>query len=135
LVFIRQPYSHDQQVGRMLVKRAAGGATTLDDTALVPNGKTVLLFTDVAGDAIYRLDSPPFGFEPGVAYSASDTDGFVGALSLDHGVITPIVTGLGSGRGRLFVQLDSDRRGGVENRSDSGDSNSGHFARDCKKVT
>jgi hypothetical protein len=116
LVFIRQPFSHDQQVGRMLVKRSAGGATTLDGTAIVPNGKTILLFTDVAGDTIYRLDSPPFGFELGVAYSASDTDGFVRALSLDHGVITPIVTGLGSARDMLFVQLDDDRRGGVENR-------------------
>jgi hypothetical protein len=46
-----------------------------DDTACAPGAKTSLLFTDVAGDTINRLDSLPFGFGRGLAYSASDTDG------------------------------------------------------------
>jgi hypothetical protein len=108
LVFIRQPLSMNQQVGRILITKSTGGATTLDDTAFAPSGKTFLLFSDVAGDTIYRLDSPPFGFEPGVAYSASDSDGFVGTLNLDNGVVTPIVTSLGSARGMLFVRPDND---------------------------
>ena len=118
LVFIRHPGGENQQVGRILITNSAtgGGMTTLDDTAFAPSGKTFLLFTDVAGDTIYRLDSPPFGFEPGVAYSASDTDHFVGTLNLDNGVVTPIVTGLGSARGMLFVRPDGDRRQGDEDR-------------------
>jgi sugar lactone lactonase YvrE len=111
LVFIRRPFSDDQQVGRILITKSTGGATTLDDTAFAPRGKTFLLFSDVAGDTIYRLDSPPFGFEPGVAYSASDTDGFVGTLNLDKGVVTTIVTGLGSARGMVFVRPNDDDRG------------------------
>ena len=110
LVFIRHPFAENQQVGRVLITKSTGGATTLDDTTFAPKGNTFLLFTDIAGDTIYRLDSPPFGFEPGVAYSASDTDGLVGTLDLDNGVVTPIVTGLGSARGMLFVRPDDEDR-------------------------
>jgi hypothetical protein len=111
LVFIRHGNEENQQVGRLLITKSTGGATTLDDTAFAPSGKTYLLFTDVGADTIYRLDSPPFGFEPGTAYSASDTDGLVGTLNLDNGVLTPIVTGLVSGRGMLFVRPDGDHEG------------------------
>jgi sugar lactone lactonase YvrE len=110
LVVVRHPLEEDQQVGRILITKSTGGATTLDDTAFAPTGKSFLLFTDVAGDTIYRLDSPPFGFEPGVAYSASDTDGFVGTLNLDNGVVTPIVVGLASARGMSFVRPDHEDR-------------------------
>jgi hypothetical protein len=110
LVFIRHVNEENQQVGRIIITKPSGDLTTLDDTAFAPGGKTFLLFTDVGADTIYRLDSPPFGFEPGVAYSASDTDGFVGTLNLDSGRVTPIVTGLKSGRGMLFVRPDGDDR-------------------------
>ena len=60
--------------------------------------------SDVAGDTIYRIDNTQFGFEPGTAYSASDTAGIVGTLNLDTGVVTPIVTGFGSARGIIFVR-------------------------------
>jgi hypothetical protein len=106
LVFIRHPLAQDEEVGRVGITKSTGGATTVDDTAFAPQRKTFLLFSDLAGDTIYRLDSPPFGFEPGVAYSASDTDGLVGTLNLDNGVVTPIVTGLGSARGMLFVHTE-----------------------------
>jgi hypothetical protein len=108
LVFIRNPLSNSPEVGRILITKSTGGSTTVDDTAFARGGKTFLLFTDLAGDTIYRLDSPPFGFEPGVAYSASDSDGLVGTLNLDNGVLTPIVTGLGSARGMLFVRADGN---------------------------
>jgi hypothetical protein len=62
-----------------------------------------MLFSDVNGDTVYRLDAPKFGFEPGTAYSTSDTAGIVGVLNLDNGVLTPIATGFGSTRGMVFV--------------------------------
>lgn len=108
LVFIRRPLADNQQAGRILITKSTGGPTTLDDTAFAPSARAFLLFSDAAGDKIYRLDSPPLGFEPGVAYSASDTDGLVGTLNLDSGVITPIVTGLESARRMLFVRPESD---------------------------
>lgn len=44
-----------------------------------------------------------FGFEPGTAYSGSDSAGVVGTLDLDTGVLTPVATGFGSVRGMVFV--------------------------------
>ena len=84
---------------------------TVDDTALAPNPKAFLLLTDVNAGVIYRVDSGPFGFEPGTAYSASDTLGLLGTLNLDNGVVTPIITGFGSARGLIFVSRDGDHDG------------------------
>jgi hypothetical protein len=120
LVFIRNPFTDDQKVGRINITTCTGAppcarrltATTVDDTAFAPNARAFLLVSDLTGNAIYRIDSPTFGFEPGVAYSASDTAGIVGVLNLDTGVLTPIVTGLGSGRGMLFVPPDADEGAG-----------------------
>jgi hypothetical protein len=106
LVLIRNPLSEDQTVGRINITTAAG-KTTVDDTAFAPQGRSFMLFSDVNANIIYRLDAK-FGFEPGTAYSTSDTAGIVGLLNLDNGVLTPIATGFGSTRGMVFVS-DDDR--------------------------
>jgi hypothetical protein len=108
LVFIRDPFTDHQTVGRINLPTTPAGPVTVDDTAFAPNPRAFLLVSDLSGNTIYRIDSPTFGFEPGVAYSASDTAGFVGVLNLDTGGLTPIVTGLGSGRGMLFVTPEDD---------------------------
>jgi hypothetical protein len=104
LIFIRHPLGASPQVGRISITTAAG-PTTIDDTAFAPGVRSFMLVTDLAGDAIYRVESLPFGFEPGTAYSASDTAGLLGTLNLDSGVLTPVITGLASARGILFVPL------------------------------
>jgi hypothetical protein len=115
LVFIRQPFTHEQEVGLLKITSPVTGpmnaTITLDDTAFAPNPKAFLLVTDVGAGAIYRIDGGTFGFEPGVAYSASDTLGLVGTLNLDNGVVTPVVTGFGSARGLIFVSPDGDKDG------------------------
>jgi hypothetical protein len=115
LVFIRHPFTDEQAVGRLSITAPVtgpGGATiTLDDTAFAPHPKAFLLVTDVNAGVIYRIDAGTFGFEPGVAYSASDTLGLLGTLNLDNGVVTPIVTGFGSARGLLFISRDGDKDG------------------------
>lgn len=115
LLFIRHLFSSHPDLGVLNVT-VAGKMTTVDDTAFAPAPHAFLLAVDI-GDGtsanpgtIYRIDNPTFGFEPGTAYSASDTNGWVGVLNLDNGVLTPIVTGLVSGRGLLFVSPDDDRR-------------------------
>jgi hypothetical protein len=112
LVFIRNPLTDEQALGRLNITSSVtgpGGATiTLDDTAFAPHPKAFLLVTDVNAGVIYRIDGGIFGFEPGTAYSASDTLGLVGTLNLDNGFVTPIVTGFGSARGLLFVAPDGD---------------------------
>ena len=114
LVFIRHPFTDEQTVGRLNITSSAtgpGGATiTLDDTAFATNPKAFLLITDVNAGVIYRVDGGTFGFEPGVAYSASDTVGLLGTLNLDNGIVTPIVTGFGSARGLLFISPDGDEK-------------------------
>jgi hypothetical protein len=102
LVFIRHPLSEAQTVGRLSITTSAG-PTTVDDTAFVPDARSFLLVSDVNAGVVYRIDRPSFGFEPGTAYSSSDTAGIVAVLNLDNGVLTPIATGFGSTRGMVFV--------------------------------
>jgi hypothetical protein len=111
LVFIRNPFTDQEKVGRLKITSSVTGPITLDDTAFAPNPKAFLLVSDVNAGVIYRIDGGTFGFEPGVAYSASDTLGLLGTLNLDNGVVTPIVTGFGSARGLLFVAPDGDKDG------------------------
>jgi hypothetical protein len=103
LVFIRNVSSNSRLVGLLKIRTAAG-PVTLDDTAFAPSSNAFALFSDVGGDTIYRLDNRQFGFEPGTAYSTSDTAGIVGVLNLDNGLLTPIATGFSSTRGMIFVQ-------------------------------
>jgi hypothetical protein len=119
LIFVRHPLADGQTISRLKLSSSAtgpmGATITVDDTAFAPHPKAFLLVTDV-GNAkddglIYRIDSPSLGFEPGVAYSASDTLGLVGTLNLDNGVVTPVVTGFDSARGLLFIAPDGDNDG------------------------
>jgi hypothetical protein len=118
LVFIRHAFTDEQTVGVLGLSSSATGPgnapITVDDTAFASHPKAFLLVTDVGGGVIYRIDAGTFGFEPGTAYSASDTLGLVGTLNLDNGFVTPVVTGFGSARGLLFVtpEGDDDHRDG-----------------------
>jgi hypothetical protein len=102
IVFVRNPLTAAQQVASVSVT-SGGDAATVDDTAFVPNGASFMLFSDVKGDTVYRLDSPLLGFEPGIAYSTSDTAGIVAVLNPDNGVLTTIASGFGSTRGIAFI--------------------------------
>jgi hypothetical protein len=107
LVWVSHPGTPEQTVGHLGITSSAsgpGGALiTLDDTYFAPHGADYLLVSDIGTGSIYRIERTPFGFEPGQAYSASDTAGVVGTLNTDTGFLTPIVTGLNSGRGLIFV--------------------------------
>jgi hypothetical protein len=109
LIFIKHPFSKNPIVGRLGIT-VADVSTTLDDTAFATNPNSFLLFSDVGGDTVYRIDNSNFGFEPGTAYSTSDTAGIVGVLNLDNGVLTPIATGFVSTRDMIFVFVDDDKR-------------------------
>lgn len=108
LVWVAHPGTDTQTVGSLGITSSAtgpGGALiTIDDTTFAPRGAGSLLVSDVGAGVIYRIDRTPLGFEPGQAYSASDTAGVVGTLNIDTGALTPIVTGLQSARGLQFVR-------------------------------
>jgi hypothetical protein len=102
LIFIRNAQSNHPKVGVLNIT-VGGVSATLDDTAFVPDHGTYMLFADVTGGIIYKIENEQFGFEPGTVYSTSDTLGIVGQLNLDNGVVTPIATGFISTRGLIFV--------------------------------
>jgi hypothetical protein len=109
LVFVRHPLADHPQVGVINITRG-GAMTTVDDTAFAPRRASFALFSDVSANTVYRLDSPMFGFEPGTAYSTSDTAGIVAVLNLDNGDLTPIATGFASTRGMIFVSREDPGR-------------------------
>jgi hypothetical protein len=47
-------------------------------------------------------------FQPGGAYSASDSDGILGKVDLSTGLVTPIVSGMMTPHGALFVSALSN---------------------------
>jgi hypothetical protein len=110
LIFVRNPLTAAQQVASLKIT-SGGSATTLDDTQFVPAGAAYMLFSDVAKDTVYRLDRPMLGFEPGTAYSTSDTAGIVATLNPDTGVLTSVATGFGSTRGIAFILIPTDPDG------------------------
>ena len=117
LVFVHDPLKGNQAAGVLPLTSPAtgpGGALiTIDDTSFAPPEANALLVTDISMGSIYRIERPVFGFNPGQAYSASDTAGIVGTLDLDTGVITPVVNGFGSARGLLFLSKDGAGEGGA----------------------
>jgi hypothetical protein len=71
----------------------------VDDTRFVPTGKApFMLVTDTPTNTIYRVDGY---FNAGDAYSNGEGD--VLKLNTTTGVMTPVVSGLGSAHGMLFV--------------------------------
>jgi len=108
LIFVRNPLTPAQQVASLNLT-SGGAMTTVDDTQFVPDGAAFMLFADVSGDTVYRLDTQLLGFEPGTPYSTSDTAGIVAVLNVDNGVLTTVASGFQSTRGMTFVvPVDSD---------------------------
>jgi hypothetical protein len=100
LVVVRSPGLSNQKVFRVLLT-VGGQSTTIDDTVFPTTSDGFLLVADTGGDTVYEITAP--FFEPGSAYSASDTDGFVGQLNFNSGVLTPVVTGMVSAHGMDFI--------------------------------
>ncbi len=100
LVMVRNPGAGNQSVYRVLLTDN-GNSTTIDDTIFPTASAGFMLVADTGGNAVYEITAPYL--QPGSAYSASDTQGFVGRLEVETGVLTPIMTGMVSGHGMAFV--------------------------------
>ncbi|HEY0745359.1 MAG TPA: hypothetical protein VGD63_01560 [Steroidobacteraceae bacterium] len=115
LIFVKHVGTPEQTVGFLSITSPVSTATTksitIDDTYYARSHSDYLLVADVGGTGgpggIYKITRSNFGFPTGQAYSASDTYGIVGTLGLDTGVVTPVVTGLQSARGLIFVRKES----------------------------
>ena len=100
LVVVRNPGSSNQKVFRVLLT-VGGKSTTVDDTVFLTASAGVMLVADRDGETVYAITAP--FLEPGSAYSASDSGGFVGALDFSTGILTPVVTGMVSPHGMGFI--------------------------------
>lgn len=91
-----------QVSGVINLKDARGNALSSDDTRFAPTGSKTMLIADTNKNTIYALSGP---FTGNGAYTATKGNGFagVGSLDLTSGVISPVVSGLGSPHGLAFI--------------------------------
>lgn len=98
LVFITNP-GQPSQSAKVLPLTLYTNPWPVDDTRFVPAGNApYLLFTDAHTDTIFRVDG---AFTAADAYSAGE--GTILKLDTSTGDLTPIITGLGSPHGMMFV--------------------------------
>jgi hypothetical protein len=106
LIFINAPGSPNQAGLRLHLSNGTSTQITVDDTVFPTAPSGTIYVVDTAGDTVYAVRSD--AFQPGGAYSASDSDGILGKVDLSTGLVTPIVTGMMSPHGALFVSAVSD---------------------------
>ena len=111
LIFINAADTANQAALRLHLTNGTAKQITVDDTVFPTAPSGTILVVDTKGDTIYAVKSE--AFQPGGAYSASDSDGILGKVDLSTGLVTPIVTGMKTPHGALFVPASSgdDDRG------------------------
>ena len=108
LIFVNAPGSPNQAALRLHLTNGTSSQITVDDTVFPTTPSGTIYVVDTAGDTVYAVKSD--AFQPGGAYSASDSDGILGKVDLSTGLVTPIVTGMQTPHGALFVSALSDER-------------------------
>jgi len=106
LIFINAPGSPNQAALRLHLSNGSSTQITVDDTVFPTSPSGTIFVVDTKEDTVYAVKSD--AFQPGGAYSASDSDGILGKVDLSTGLVSPIVTGMKSPHGALFVSALSD---------------------------
>ena len=106
LIFINAPASPNQAALRLHLTHGTSQQITVDDTVFPTTPSGTIYVVDTQGDIVYAVKSD--AFQPGSAYSASDSDGILGKVDLSTGLVTPIVSGMQSPHGALFISAVSD---------------------------
>src|ERR1700730_17810024 len=106
LIFINAPGSPNQAALRLHLSNGRSTQITVDDTVFPTSPSGTIFVVATQGDTVYAVKSD--AFQPGGAYSASDTKGILGKVDLSTGLVSPIVTGMKSPHGALFVSALSD---------------------------
>jgi hypothetical protein len=106
LIFINSPGTKDQAGLRLHLINGTNAQITVDDTVFPTAPSGTILVVDTNGDTVYAVTSN--AFQPGGAYSASDSDGILGKVDLSTGLVTPIVTGMQTPHGALFIPVSSE---------------------------
>ena len=114
LIYVTHPGEPNQQALRLPLSFLSGKTAMpveTDDTAFVTSSKGFILFADKGLNTVFKLTRT--GFVPGSAYTAADGGPFVGTLDLTSGVVTPVVTGIMSPGGLVYIDTsrqDADGR-------------------------
>jgi hypothetical protein len=104
LLFVSNPGTYAQNVLELPLTDALGNPVQVDDTDFPDTKKGTIYFTDTGVNTVYALTSD--SFDTTVGYSSSGPS--IGAVDLSTGVYTPIVTGLSSSHGAVFVRADEN---------------------------
>jgi hypothetical protein len=99
IIVVHRPGFTDQSVFHLAITMG-GTATQIDDTVFAASSKGVILVSDRNGETVYSIQAP--FFPPSGAYSAAPT--FVGLLDMVTGNLTPVVTGMVSPHGMVFIK-------------------------------
>jgi hypothetical protein len=105
LIFINAADTQNQAALRLHLTNGTTKQITVDDTVFPTAPSGTILVVDTKGDTVYAVKSE--AFQPGGAYSASDSDGILGKVDLSTGLVTLIVTGMKTPHGALFVPDNS----------------------------
>jgi hypothetical protein len=106
LIFINAADSKNQAVLRLHLTNGTMTQITVDDTVFPTAPSGTILVVDTKGNTVYAVKSD--AFQPGGAYSASDSDGILGKVDLSTGLLTPIVKGMQTPHGALFIPASSE---------------------------
>ena len=118
LIFLNSPGSPNQAGLRLhLTNGSTSSQITVDDTVFPTAPGGTIFVVDTGGNTVYAVKSN--AYQPGGAYSASDSDGILGKVDLSTGLVTPIVSGMTSPHGALFIPAIPDRDDDHRNDDDS----------------
>jgi hypothetical protein len=101
LIFLNAPGFPNQAAYRLHLSNGTTTQVTVDDS-LFPNAASGTIYVvDTKANTVYAVTSHVF--PPNSAFGNSDGTGVVGRIDLQTGKFTPIVTGLQSPHGALFM--------------------------------
>jgi hypothetical protein len=121
LLFISNPGTYAQSVVEVPLADASGNPVMVDDTVFPTQSAGRIFFTDSGTNTIYVLLS--HAFDTTKAYSSSGPS--IGTISLKTGLYTPVVVGLSSSHGAIFVPARTDLRDRAEDQAEDQDEEDG----------
>src|SRR5258708_37969096 len=101
LIFLNGPGFPNQVGHRLHLSNGTSTQVTVDDTVFPTQASGTIYVVDTSANIIYAVTSKVF--PPNSAFSSSDTTGVLGRVDLQTGKLTPIVTGMQSPHGALFL--------------------------------
>ena len=101
LIFLNGPGFPNQVGYRLHLSNGSPTQVTVDDTVFPTQAGGTIYVVDTPANTVYAVTSSVF--PPNAAFSCSDGTGVLGRVDLTTGTFTPLITGMQSPHGALFV--------------------------------